>query len=431
VHIGQELQQQVRNSTGSTITKGQIVYISGATGQIGNITLANANAYVSSQVIGVANQDIANNTNGWVVTQGVITNFDTSGLTEGAPVYLSATTAGAFTSTEPSTPNYAVHMGVCLYSNANNGKIYINPINKSIDTGYIIGQVAIAQGGTNATATPTAGAVAYGTGTAYGFTSVGTIGQVLTSNGSGTPTWSSPASAITLSDDTTTNATRYPLFANATSGTVSTEYVSSTKLQYNPSTGVYTAPSFSGAGTGLTGTASGLSIGGNAATATSATTATNLAGGANGSVPYQTGSGATTFLAAGTNGYVLTLAGGVPTWAAAASSGLTISDDTTTNADRYLTFTSATTGTVTSENVSSTKLKYNPSTGLLNATSMTASSTVTGALVNATNGIYINSLTIGTSYSIPSGSSGMSTGPVTISSGQTVTIASGSKWVVL
>jgi hypothetical protein len=148
-------------------------------------------------------------------------------------------------------------------------------------------------------------------------------------------------------------------------------------------------------------------------------------------VPYQTGSGATTFLAAGTNGYVLTLAGGVPTWAAAASSGLTISDDTTTNADRYLTFTSATTGTVTSENVSSTKLKYNPSTGLLNATSMTASSTVTGALVNATNGIYINSLTIGTSYSIPSGSSGMSTGPVTISSGQTVTIASGSKWVVL
>ena len=65
-----------------------------------------------------------------------------------------------------------------------------------------------------------------------------------------------------------------------------------------------------------------LSIGGNAATATSATsattatTATNLAGGANGSLPYQTGSGATTFLSAGTNGYVLTLASGVPTWAA-------------------------------------------------------------------------------------------------------------------
>jgi hypothetical protein len=35
-------------------------------------------------------------------------------------------------------------------------------------------------------------------------------------------------------------------------------------------------------------------------------------------VPYQTGSGATTFLAAGTNGNVLTLTAGVPTWAAAA-----------------------------------------------------------------------------------------------------------------
>lgn len=45
-------------------------------------------------------------------------------------------------------------------------------------------------------------------------------------------------------------------------------------------------------------------------------TATNLAGGATGSLPYQSSSGTTTFLAAGTNGFILTLAGGVPTWAA-------------------------------------------------------------------------------------------------------------------
>jgi len=231
--------------------------------------------------------------------------------------------------------------------------------------------VAINRGGTNGTATPTAGGVAYGSGTSYAFTSVGTTGQVLTSNGSGTPTWSTPASSITLSDDTTTNATRYPLFANATSGTISTEYVSSTKYQFNPSTGVLTSTSFSGAGTGLTGTASSLSIGGNAATATSATTSTNLAGGASGSLPYQSGSGATTFLAAGTNGYILTLASGVPSWAAAPVTGVTISDDTTTNATRYLTFTSATTGTITSENVSSTKLQFNPSTGAFTATSLT------------------------------------------------------------
>lgn len=416
VRVGEQLQQQVRNSTGSTITKGSVVYISGSTGQIGNIILAQANSYTSSQVIGITVQDIPNNTNGYVVIYGTVENINTSGLTAGQNIYLSATTPGGLTQTEPSAPDYAVHMGVCLYSNTNNGKLLIVPDNKSIDSGYIIGQVAIAQGGTNGTATPTAGAVAYGTGTAYAFTSAGTIGQVLTSNGSGAPTWSTAASSITLSDDTTTNATRYPLFANATSGTISTEYVSSTKLQYNPSTGTLTSTSFSGAGTGLTGTASGLSIGGNAATAT---TATNLAGGANGSVPYQTGSGATTFLAAGTNGYVLTLAGGVPTWAAAASSGLTITDDTTTNANRYLTFTSATSGSITSENVSSTKLQYNPSTGELKSSEMVA-----------TNGIVVNNMTVSTSYTIPSGYSASSVGPITVALGQAVTVPSGSRWVV-
>jgi hypothetical protein len=63
-----------------------------------------------------------------------------------------------------------------------------------------------------------------------------------------------------------------------------------------------------------------LSVG-NATTATTAGIATNLAGGANGSIPYQTGSDSTTMLAAGTNGYVLTLASGVPTWAAPATGG--------------------------------------------------------------------------------------------------------------
>lgn len=261
--------------------------------------------------------------------------------------------------------------------------------------------------------------------------STGTIGQVLTSNGSGLPTWTTPASAITIVDDTTTNSTRYPLFAAATTGEVSTEYVSSTKYQFNPSTGVLTSTSFSGAGTGLTGTASSLSIGGNAATATSATTATNLAGGAAGSLPYQASSGSTTLLAAGSNGQILTLASGVPSWAAAPVTGITITDDTTTNATRYLTFTSATTGTITGEDVSSTKLQYNPSTGTTSSPNVTASGTVTGALVNATNGIVINSQTVAASYSIPSGSSAMSAGPITVASGQSVTVASGSRWVVL
>jgi hypothetical protein len=65
----------------------------------------------------------------------------------------------------------------------------------AVTTGAITlaGTLVIANGGTNGSATPTAGAVAYGTGTAYAFTAAGTAGQVLTSNGAGVPTWTTNA----------------------------------------------------------------------------------------------------------------------------------------------------------------------------------------------------------------------------------------------
>ena len=80
---------------------------------------------------------------------------------------------------------------------------------------------------------------------------IGSSGQVLTVVG-GIPAWSSPASGASITDDTTTNATRYINFTSATTGTLSTIYTSSTKLQYNPSTGVLTTTAFSGSGASLT-----------------------------------------------------------------------------------------------------------------------------------------------------------------------------------
>jgi len=59
--------------------------------------------------------------------------------------------------------------------------------------------IAINRGGTNGTATPTAGGISYGSGTAYAFTAAGTSGQVLTSAGSGTPTWATPAAGTVTS----------------------------------------------------------------------------------------------------------------------------------------------------------------------------------------------------------------------------------------
>ena len=100
--------------------------------------------------------------------------------------------------------------------------------------------VAVNLGGTAGTATPIAGAVAYGSGTAYAFTAAGTSGQFLKSAGAGTPVWDTPTSAITITDDTTTNASRYLLFTSATSGTISAENTSSTRLSFNPSTGYLT-----------------------------------------------------------------------------------------------------------------------------------------------------------------------------------------------
>ena len=269
-----------------------------------------------------------------------------------------------------------------------------------------------------------AGFVPYQSGSgATSFLAAGTIGQVLTSNGVSAPTWSTPVTYATVTDDTTTNAARYPLYANQTTGNLSTEFVSSTKLQFNPSTGVFTSTSFTGAGTGLTGTATSLSIGGNAATATSATsatTATNLAGGTANQIPYQTGAGATTFVVAPTTASTaLTWNGSAFTWATAGTA-VTISDDTTTNATRYPLFADATTGTVSTEYVSSTKLNYNPSKGEFKTPAVIAS-----------NGIVLNGTTVSASYTIASGNNGFSVGPITVASGQAVTVSSGQRWLVL
>jgi hypothetical protein len=57
--------------------------------------------------------------------------------------------------------------------------------------------------------------------------------------------------------------------------------------------------------------------------------------------------------------------------------------------------------------------------------------TETAPIQRASNGIITNNKTIGTSFTIPSTDNAMSSGPVTLSSGVTVTVSSGSRWVVL
>jgi hypothetical protein len=67
---------------------------------------------------------------------------------------------------------------------------------------------------------------------------------------------------------------------------------------------------------------------------------------------------------------------GDQTWATISGGGITISDDTSTNATRYVMFDDITSGSASTVNVSSTKLTFNPSTGTLSATIFTSLSDI-------------------------------------------------------
>ena len=74
---------------------------------------------------------------------------------------------------------------------------------------------------------------------------IGTPSYAVLTNASGTANnlTANIANYTNVSDDTTTNATRYPIFANGTSGAI-VEQVSSTKLFFNPSTGLLTSTDY-------------------------------------------------------------------------------------------------------------------------------------------------------------------------------------------
>jgi hypothetical protein len=132
------------------------------------------------------------------------------------------------------------------------------------------------------------------------------------------------------------------------------------------------------------------------------------------------GVNSSTRLPIGANTYVLTSNGTTASWALPTGSGATITNDTTTATNVYPTFAAATSGSLSTIYTSNAKYLYKPSTGELTSEHFVAG-----------NGIFVNSLTIDTSYTIAAGTSGMSAGPVTVASGTTVTVSSGSRWVVV
>ena len=151
VNIGQEEIVRVRNQTGATIPNGSVVYINGATGNTPTIALALATSFSTADIIGVTTTDITNNGFGYATINGLVNGLDTSAFAEGDAVFLSATTAGAYTVTEPTRPNYSIQVGVILRANPSVGTLLVSVQIVSVKTQHIIGTVAVDQGGTGQT----------------------------------------------------------------------------------------------------------------------------------------------------------------------------------------------------------------------------------------------------------------------------------------
>lgn len=212
-----------------------------------------------------------------------------------------------------------------------------------------------------------AGSVPYQTGaTATTFLSIGSAGTVITSTGTA-PQWTAQSSLAVGSATNLAGGTAGALAYNTGSG-------ATTFLSLGTSTHILTA----GASAPQYTDPSTITVG-SATSATSATTATNIAGGGTGALPYNSSSGTTTFLNLGTSTYILTAGASAPQYTdpstvtvgtatnATNATNTGITDDTTTNAEMYLTWVTANTGNLP-QKVTSTKLTFNPSSGVLTCT---------------------------------------------------------------
>ena len=123
---------EVYNQTGATLTKGTIVYINGSHGNLPAVAKALATSdATSAQTYGVVRDDITNMNNGYVIVIGNLENMDTQAYPDGTQLYLSGTTAGAWTSTKPYAPIHLVYVGIVVRSHPTQGVVEVK-----IQNGY-------------------------------------------------------------------------------------------------------------------------------------------------------------------------------------------------------------------------------------------------------------------------------------------------------
>ena len=142
LQIGQEVVIRVVNKTATNISllesNYQAVRVTGAQGQRMKVDLAQATTDgLSAETIGLVTETIANNQEGFITTNGLVRNINTTGSlqsetwVDGDILYLSPTVAGRITNVKTVAPNHLVVIGYVIHAHATQGTIFVK-----VDNGY-------------------------------------------------------------------------------------------------------------------------------------------------------------------------------------------------------------------------------------------------------------------------------------------------------
>jgi len=125
LQIGQEERILVHNNTGSTLTDGQVVYVTGSTGNLPSVSLADASSETTSAAtLGVVTESISNGADGFITVSGMVNGLNTLAFAEGDLLWLSET-AGQFTNIKPIAPAHLVLIGYVIKRAGGNGSILV------------------------------------------------------------------------------------------------------------------------------------------------------------------------------------------------------------------------------------------------------------------------------------------------------------------
>ena len=324
LQVGTQVLARVYNDSGATLTLGQVVYISGAQGNRVAVRLARANVEATSYgTIGLVAETIANGAEGFIIVSGALYKLNTTGLTAGATVYLSPTTAGAITTTKPQAPDQLVVVGWVERVSATVGSIYVK-----VDNGYELDELHDVR-----IITPASGnTLIYDATTAVWKNANLTAGTgIAVTNGAGSITIAnSGVTSVTGTSPVTSSGGATPAISLASGyGDTQNPYASKTANNFlaapNGSAG---APTFraivaadiptlnqntTGTAANVTGTVAIANGGTGQTTASAAFDALNPMT-TTGDIIYEASPTTAARLPIGSTGQVLTVAGGIPSW---------------------------------------------------------------------------------------------------------------------